>query len=282
MDPAGSEVVRYGAAAPQFLELRAPEVDAPRGYAVLIHGGYWRALWDATLMHSLALDLVARGWAVANIEYRSIGNGGGWPTTLDDVLAGIQCARDARPQWCSAGPVVAVGHSVGGQLALLAAHLVDAVVALAPVTDVRRVDAEELDDNAALGFMGGHYAAMPEAYGRASPICRLPLERPLLVIHGDGDLHVPEGHSEDFVEAALAAGDAVDFWKVRGLDHMAAIDPDAPHWEGAVRWMGQRRRARSGVLEGRTRCNASSLGRTQSEIDEGPAGEGMGTADPLK
>ena len=240
MVPVGPEVVRYGAAATQFVEFWAPEVEAPRGYAILIHGGYWRAMWDATLMHALARDLVARGWAVANIEYRSVGNGGGWRITLDDVLAGIQFARDARPQWCSAGPVVTVGHSVGGQLALLAAHLVDAVVALAPVTDVRRVDAEDLDDNAALGFMGGHYAAMPDAYDLASPICRLPLERPLLVIHGGGDLHVPQGHSEDFLEAALAAGDVVDFRKIRGLDHMQAIDPAAPHWEGAVLWMEQR------------------------------------------
>ncbi|MFQ4150195.1 alpha/beta hydrolase [Arthrobacter sp. LAPM80] len=234
------DIVRYGASGPQFIELWAPQVQPPRGYAILIHGGYWRAMWDVTLMHSLAEDLLARGWAVANIEYRSVGNGGGWPATLEDVLAGIQCAKDARPQWCAAGAVVNVGHSVGGQLALLAAHHADAVVALAPVTDVRRVDAEELDDNAALGFMGGHYADMPAAYDLASPICQVPIDRPMLVIQGDADVWVPEGHSEDFVAAALAAGDVVDFRKSRGLDHMGAIDPAAPHWEGAVLWMEQR------------------------------------------
>ena len=234
------EIVRYGAADPQFVELWAPQVDTPRGYALLIHGGYWRARWDASLMHSLAYDLVARGWAVANVEYRSVGNGGGWPTTLEDILAGIECAKHARPQWCAAGPVVAMGHSVGGQLALLAAHLVDAVVALAPVTDVQRVDAEELDDNAAFGFMGGHYADKPDAYNLASPICQLPLERPMLVIHGDVDARVPVGHSEDFVEAALAAGDVVDFQKTLGLQHREAINPAAPHWDGTVHWMEQR------------------------------------------
>ncbi len=234
------EIVRYGPAGPQFVELWAPQVESPRGYAILIHGGYWRAMWGATLTHPLAHDLLARGWAVANIEYRSVGNGGGWPATLDDVLAGIRCAKDARPQWCAAGAVVNVGHSVGGQLALLAAHLADAVVALTPVTDVRRVDAEELDDNAALGFMGGHYADMPAAYELASPICQVPIERPTLVVQGDVDVWVPEGHSEDFVSAARAAGDVVDFRKVRGLDHMDAIDPAAAHWEGAVLWMEQR------------------------------------------
>ena len=232
-------IVRYGAADPQFVELWTPHVETPKGYAILIHGGYWRAMWDATLMHSLAHDLLARGWAVANLEYRSVGNGGGWPITLDDVLAGIRCAKDARPQWCAAGAVVTVGHSVGGQLALLAAHLADAVVALAPVTDVRRVDAEELDDNAAFGFMGGHFADMQDAYNLASPICRVPIEKPLLVIHGTVDEHVPEVHSEDFVAAAVAAGDVVDFRQTPDLFHMEAIDPAAPHWGGTVRWMEQ-------------------------------------------
>ncbi|WP_315913196.1 alpha/beta hydrolase [Arthrobacter sp. lap29] len=233
------EIVRYGDAGPQFVELWAPPVETPKGYAILIHGGYWRSLWDTTLMLPLAYDLLARGWAVANLEYRSVGNGGGWPVTLQDVHAGIQCAKDERPQWCAAGAVVSIGHSAGGQLALLAAHLVDAVVALAPVTDVRRVDAEELDDNAALGFMGAHYADMPDAYGLASPISQLPLERPILVVHGDVDVWVPEGHSEDFVQAAVAAGDDIDFQKIPGLDHRAAIDPAAAHWDGTVRWMEQ-------------------------------------------
>lgn len=231
------EIVRYGKAEPQFLELWAPPAQTPKGYAILIHGGYWRSLWDTTLMHSLAHDLLARGWAVANLEYRSVGNGGGWAVTLEDVRAGIQCAKAERPQWCAAGPVVSVGHSAGGQLALLAAGLVDAVVALAPVTDMRRVDEEELDDNAALAFMGGYYAQMQDAYSAASPIRQVPLGRPMLVVHGDIDVWVPVGHSEDFVRAAAAAGDVVDFRMPPGLDHMAAIDPAAPHWGGTVRWM---------------------------------------------
>ena len=34
-----------------------------------------------------AVALHARGWATANVEYRRVGAGGGWPATLDDVLA---------------------------------------------------------------------------------------------------------------------------------------------------------------------------------------------------
>ena len=43
------------------------------------------------LMDALCADLVARGWAAWNIEYRRLGNGGGVPETLDDV------ARRDRP-----------------------------------------------------------------------------------------------------------------------------------------------------------------------------------------
>jgi len=232
------ESVHYGESDQQVVELWAPHHDQmPRGFAILIHGGYWRAEYDATLMHPLAFDLLARGWAVANIEYRRVGNGGGWPITLDDVRSAIQCARAARPQWSTPGAVISVGHSVGGQLALLSADLVDAVVALAPLCDVRRADAEELDDNAALGFMGGHYADMPEAYDAASPVRVLPLDRPLLVIHGDVDIPVPEAQSSEFAAAARAAGDTIDYRMTPGLGHMEQIDPIAPHWAGTVAWM---------------------------------------------
>ncbi len=133
--------------------------------------------------------------------------------------------------------------SVGEQLALLSADLGDAVVGLAPLSDVRRADAEELDDNAALGFMGAHHADMPDAYDAASPVRQLPLDRPLLVIHGDVDIRAPETRSADFAVAAVATGDTV-VPDVPGLSHMDQIDPVAPHWAGSVAWMEHQAPAR--------------------------------------
>ena len=40
-------------------------------------------------MDALCEDLARRGWAAWNIEYRRLGNGGGVPTTLEDVSAAI-------------------------------------------------------------------------------------------------------------------------------------------------------------------------------------------------
>ena len=57
---------------------------------VLIHGGFWRPQYDRTLMEPLARDVVARGWAAWNLDYRASGSGGGgWPATFEDVAAGI-------------------------------------------------------------------------------------------------------------------------------------------------------------------------------------------------
>ena len=63
---------------------------------VLIHGGSWQKRYGKIVMRGLAGDLVRRGWVVWNIEYRRLGDGGGWPTTFEDVAAAIDHLADAR------------------------------------------------------------------------------------------------------------------------------------------------------------------------------------------
>ena len=88
------ESVRYGDHPEQFAELLRPDGDEPVPVAVIIHGGFWRAKWDLALGRPLADTLPARGWAALNIEYRRVGNGGGYPVTLDDVAAAIDALAD--------------------------------------------------------------------------------------------------------------------------------------------------------------------------------------------
>ena len=72
-------------------------------------------------MRGLAADLVRRGWAVWNIEYRRLGgDGGGWPATFDDVAAAIDHLRTLDAPLDLDG-VSFLGHSAGGHLALWAA-----------------------------------------------------------------------------------------------------------------------------------------------------------------
>ena len=64
----------------------------------LLHGGSWRAGYGKVLMRPLCRDLVRRGWAAWNVEYRRLGGrqGGGWPATFDDVAAAIDALARRR------------------------------------------------------------------------------------------------------------------------------------------------------------------------------------------
>ncbi len=86
--------IAYGNDPAQWGELHRP--DGPsRGVVVVVHGGFWRAQYGLDLMDPLAGDLVGRGFAVWNIEYRRVGqDGGGWPGTLVDVGAAIDELAD--------------------------------------------------------------------------------------------------------------------------------------------------------------------------------------------
>ncbi len=108
---------RYGPHPAQFGELTRPE-GTSRGTVVVIHGGFWRARYDLSLGRPLAADLAARGYTAWNLEYRRVGNGGGWPATFADVAAGIDLLADLDVDTCA---VVAIGHSAGGHLAAWAA-----------------------------------------------------------------------------------------------------------------------------------------------------------------
>lgn len=238
--PRPTLTIGYGPDAAQTVECWDPDgSEACRGLAVLVHGGYWRASFDASLMAAVADDLRRNGWAVANIEYRRGGNGGGWPATGADVGSAIAAISASSWRERNAGPLIGIGHSVGGQLVLLAADQMDAVVALAPVTDVARTYRERLGEDAAAEFFGISPEEDPALYESASPISRLPLAVPALVVHGGADRRVPVSHSMDFVARARAAGDHVDFDSPHDLDHLAAIDPGTRSWESARQWMGQ-------------------------------------------
>src|SRR5690348_11516945 len=82
-------------------------------------------------MHRIGNDLAAAGWTTWNLEYRRLGDGGGYPETLADVAAGIDAL--AAIDGLDRGRVVAIGHSAGGHLAAWAATRPDPVVRLTGV-----------------------------------------------------------------------------------------------------------------------------------------------------
>ena len=234
--------LRYGADPSQFAELSIPAVtDRPVPVAVVIHGGFWSAAYDLDLGRPLAATLPPRGWAALNIEYRRVGNGGGFAATLADVGAAID-ALATVDEPLDLRRVVTIGHSAGGQLAAWAATraepavAVTAVVAQAGVLDLRRAADDRLGDGAAQAFLGGEPAEVPERYDEASPIEHLPIGVPVLCMHGRRDVNVPLSQSEAFVDVAVASGDDAELITVGG-DHFVLIDPTAGPWSTVLDWL---------------------------------------------
>ena len=222
----------------QYVELTRPD-GTSRGVVVVIHGGFWKAAYDASLGRSLAADLARRGWTTLNIEYRRVGNGGGVPQTLDDVAAAIDTLRSV--EGLDLSRVVTLGHSAGGHLATWAAArlrfdqwadgvAVHAVISQAGVLDLDAAYDAGLGTGAVEAFVGGPPSA---AYEQVDPTRQLPLDAPVWCVHGRDDDVVPLSQSADYVARATAAGATAELVEVEG-DHFVVIDTGSPAWDRIV------------------------------------------------
>lgn len=241
----------YGEDPSQWGELFLPEVPdggAHRGVAVVIHGGYWRSKYGAELGEPLALDLAAHGMAAWNLEYRRAGNGGGWPQTFQDILAGIDKLQDlAGPHALDLAHVVALAHSAGGHLAVWAAGRdrlaqlgleaehrematkddgvrLTGVVSQSGVLDLAEAEKLNLSDGAVANFLGGPPSEFPGRYRYADPMAALPLDVPVYAVHATEDGDVPLAMSTSYVEAGRSGPVPARLVTVPG-DHYALIDP---------------------------------------------------------
>jgi acetyl esterase/lipase len=234
----------YGPDPAQCGELFLPTGD-PVGTVVVIHGGFWRAAYNASLGEELSEDLARRGWAAFNIEYRRVGNGGGWPHTLQDVSDAIDLVGELP---VDTSRVVAIGHSAGGHLATWAAGRTGlpsgapgssprvplaAAVAQAGVLDLHRAAVTHVGGDATQDLLGGSPDEVPERYALADPTARVPLPVPVVCVHSRADESVPFGQSEAYVAAATAAGGDAELVEFEG-DHMAHVDPASAAWAAVV------------------------------------------------
>ena len=231
----------YGDKRSQLGELYLPAGDGPFPVAVVLHGGFWKAQYSRKLMHPLCHDLVARGWAAWNLEYRRLGrlSGGGWPTTFDDLGTGIDHLRVLQAP-LDLTRVVTIGHSAGGHLAALAATrpgpsvTVTGVVAQAGVLDLERAWEWRLANGVVRRLLDGTPEQRPERYAAASPAARLPLGVPALLTHGGRDDIVPPAMSEEFQQRA---GEGCELVVVPDEDHFSHLDPASRVWKAVAEWI---------------------------------------------
>ena len=243
----GGQSHRYGAHRWARCELHLPRGDGPFPVVIALHGGSWKAGHGKALMRPVCRDLVRRGWAAWNVEYRRMGGGqgGGWPATFDDVAAAVDhLAMVDAP--VDLQRVVLLGHSAGGHLALWAAGRSDpaphviarAVVGQAAVANLER--GRGLTDPGGLVnvLLGGTPDEVPERYAAANPMRRIPLSVPVLLVHGPDDGTVSVGQSRDYAEAASAAGGTVELVEPAAAGHRDHIDPRSTAWAAVTERLG--------------------------------------------
>ncbi|NYD34269.1 acetyl esterase/lipase [Actinomycetospora corticicola] len=250
--------LRYGPDPSQYAVLHLPPGDPGEGpegalpVVVVIHGGYWRSAYGLELGTPLAVDLTNADVAALNVEYRRVGDGGGFPATLADVAAavdllataGVEAARRVG-RTLDLRSVVLLGHSAGGQLAAWAASrarlqppapgadpvvVPKGVVSQAGVLDLVAAAQQDLGGGATQDLLGGDPVTQAARYAVASPAALVPASCPVVAVHGTADSTVPIDQSRRYVAAATAARGAARLVELPGVDHFQLIDPAAPAW----------------------------------------------------
>lgn len=221
---AANDRIRYGTEPFQFFDLFLPPNEA-HASAMIIHGGFWRARYDLQHTSHFCAALSREGIAVANLEYRRVGEpGGAWPGTYEDILAGFDAIQKKL-----GNHIVVLGHSAGGHLALrLAADRhPTGVVALAPVADLTQAFELNLSNGAVMEFLGGTPETIPSIYEAADPRHHASSVQRCL-IHGEQDDTVPISISYSYLKARGSDKPDIILLKIKEANHFDLINPESP------------------------------------------------------
>jgi acetyl esterase/lipase len=235
-------ILRYADHPRGFAELRLPQGKGPFPLAVIYHGGCWTTgIASQAYTAPLATRWQQLGIATLNVDYREVGDGGGWPGSFTDWAASAKLIDKVAARYpIDRARVTLVGHSAG---ALPAQWLAMTQGADGPVGErvpVRARAAIALDGPGDVGaeqpafdtlcqfsavapFMGGGQQRFPERYKAISPFTATPRLAELLFVQAK--LPTPSASTQ----AAIAAGGAkVTIRENPGASHFAIITPGNP------------------------------------------------------
>jgi acetyl esterase/lipase len=245
----------YGNQSYQYGDLRLPlHVASPYPVAVIIHGGCWQrnqllGTFTIDSTTQMAKALADAGIASWNIEFRTIDDiSGGWPNTFLDVgkaIDSLEVLATVVP--IDLNKVVVSGHSAGGHLALWSAGragldagsllktadplTIKGVLSLAGISDLE-VDMacqQNVDNLVGLANFGNDPASQARL-AETSPIAMLPTTVRTKLAAGVFDGVVPAAEAQDYVAAAVLAGDDSEFISLPASGHFNLIQPNAPDW----------------------------------------------------
>lgn len=221
---------------------------------IYVHGGGWMA-GDRNMAFGGKRDcvpLIAAGFVVVTIDYR-LAPKFMFPAQIEDSKAAVRFVRaNAERFHIDPDRIGAMGESAGGHLVAMLglagpsagfdvgenldqSSSVKAVVALYGVFDLTKLSAyPKLTEDIIKKVFPD------DTLKSGSPVTYItPEAPPFLVIHGDKDTIAPVEQSDLFVKALEAAGDPVQYIRVKNAQHgfwqvNAPIEPSMPEITKAI------------------------------------------------
>ena len=209
---------------------------------VLPHGGPtsydnvsfdWMAQYFASQGY-LVLQPNFRGSSGFGVAFKKAGFGEWGKAMQDDITDGLAALVDMG--WTDPERVCIVGWSYGGYAALVGGaftpELYNCIVAIAPVSDVRRMIREDKERYGSNDFRINYIEEMVgdswedrKALDAVSPANFAEnFEAPVLLVHGKDDLIVPVEHSQIMKSALEKAGKTVRYIELKKQGH-SLVDP---------------------------------------------------------
>jgi acetyl esterase/lipase len=216
------------------LDMQYPlAMSQPAPIAVYVHGGSWSS-GDKNDWHGMidAPELLSRGYLVASVDYRHAPE---WkfPTQIEDVKCAIRFLRANAARFnLDPNRIGAWGHSAGGHLVSMLgttdvgagfegeggyldqSSRVQAVVDMGGRADLRGMPADMAISVFGVTDPSVHLLA------HSSPITFVTQDDPpFLILHGEQDIVVPPGVSQELYDKLRAASVPAQLVMVKNADH---------------------------------------------------------------
>ncbi|HEY1283249.1 MAG TPA: alpha/beta hydrolase [Steroidobacteraceae bacterium] len=235
---------------PLALDVHLPAGVQRPSLLVFVHGG----AWTTGSKTQYPAFLVARGFAVASVDFRS-SNDARFPADVHDIKAAVRFLRAKAPDYgYRADRIGIVGASSGGHLAALVgvtnnvtelegsegdyleeSSSVQATVSYFGATDLTTILSQSTPAGLAVRapalerLLGAKPDVAQDLARLASPIFHVDRDDPpMLLLHGDQDTQMPVNQVLEMQWAYESVGRQADVLILHGVDHVAP-----PFFDGA-------------------------------------------------